>query len=337
MTSVEETQISDSAPLEGVGDRLRKAREAQGLSVSDVAQALKITTRQVELLEGNVWSELPGYTFVRGFVRNYGRFVRLDADQLLKELEAAAVPKPPALNISSGTHVALPNQGQVQRRDFITMLLGAGLVLVALLVFFLLPEDWWSAGPGKLLQRNSGAPTAASAPAAPPVATVGSGGAPASEPAPLFPPGTPVEGAMPPGGGGPAPASAPAASAATLPGGASLTPSAAVSAASPAVASATPGGGASRAMQVTAAPAPQPGAVVAEFGVSQLSWIEVQDKTGTILLSENLPAGARRSVTGVPPLSVIVGNADGVKLTVNGKQVDLQSRTRNSVARLTLE
>jgi cytoskeleton protein RodZ len=343
MNPVEETQISDSGPLEGVGDRLRTARNAQGLSVNDVAQALKITPRQVELLEGSAWSELPGYTFVRGFVRNYARFLRLDADQLLKDLDSAAVPQPPALNLSPGTHVALPNQGQAQRRDFITMLLGAGLVLVALLVFFLFPEDWWSAGPGKLLQRNAGEATQVAAPAPPPPASPAPLAAPPAESGPLFPPGSPGEGAVPAGGAVPVTAGGPEFPATAMPGAASLTPPGTAPGAG-APAGTAPAGAPATWVPATTGAVPaavpataRPGAVVAEFGVSQLSWIEVQDKTGAILLSENLPAGARRSVTGVPPLAVVVGNADGVKLSVNGKVVDLQSRTRNSVARLTLE
>lgn len=327
MNPVEELQTSDAAPVEGVGDRLRQARQAQGLSVDDVAQALKISPRQVEQLEGGAWSELPGYTFVRGFVRNYARFLRLDVDTILKDLESAAVPKPPVLELSAGTHVALPAQGQVQRRDFITMLVGAGLVLVALLVFFLFPEDLWNAGKARLME---------SAPASLPASAPVSAAAPALPAAPVFPPAIQPDASQP--------VAAPVA-VETVPAGVPgtlVSPATVPSAAAPA---ATP---------VTAAPAPvpavalpastapvaasaRPGAVAAEFSVSQLSWIEVQDKTGAILLSENLPAGARRSVSGVPPLSVVVGNADGVKLTVNGKVVDLQSRTRNSVARLTLE
>jgi len=323
MNPVEELQISDAGPVEGVGDRLRKARQEQGLSLDDVAQALKISPRQVEQLEGGAWSELPGYTFVRGFVRNYARFLRLDVDGVLKDLESAAVPKPPVLELSAGTHVALPAQGQVQKRDFITMLLGAGLVLVALLVFFLFPEDWWNTGKARLMEHISVGPAAsAPAPAAAPAP------APAVPSTQLFPPALSPESSLP--------AAAPVAvEPVPVAASAVVSPAAPPSAVTAAVAP-------SPAVPLPASPAPvaasaRPGAVTAEFGVSQLSWIEVQDKTGAILLSENLPAGARRSVSGVPPLTVVVGNADGVKLTVNGKVVDLQSRTRNSVARLTLE
>ena len=62
------------------GAALRAAREAAGLSIDDVAQQLKLAPRQVQALEDDDYARLPGRTFVRGFVRNYARFVRLDPD-----------------------------------------------------------------------------------------------------------------------------------------------------------------------------------------------------------------------------------------------------------------
>ena len=70
------------------GAKLRAAREAAGLSVDAVAQQLKLAPRQVKALEDDDWQRLPGRTFVRGFARNYARFVRLDPDAVLALLPA---------------------------------------------------------------------------------------------------------------------------------------------------------------------------------------------------------------------------------------------------------
>lgn len=70
-----------------VGQRLRAAREAAGLGVGDVAQSLKYSVRQVELIEADNYAALPGITIVRGFVRSYARLLRIDADVLLHMLE----------------------------------------------------------------------------------------------------------------------------------------------------------------------------------------------------------------------------------------------------------
>jgi len=79
----------------GNGERLRKAREAAGLAVADVAQRLKMPVRVIESLEAGDWDRLDAPVFVRGQLRSYARLlgVRIDED-----LPAAsgAVPIEPA-------------------------------------------------------------------------------------------------------------------------------------------------------------------------------------------------------------------------------------------------
>lgn len=77
-----------------VGCLLRDAREAAGLTVAEVAQSLKFSPRQIQLLEADDYAALPGTTIVRGFVRSYARFLKLDADSLLQALEAS-IPSAP--------------------------------------------------------------------------------------------------------------------------------------------------------------------------------------------------------------------------------------------------
>jgi cytoskeleton protein RodZ len=72
------------------GALLRAARETAGLTVDAVAQQLKLAPRQVKAIEDGDFTRLPGRTFVRGFVRNYARVVRLDPEAVLGALPAAA-------------------------------------------------------------------------------------------------------------------------------------------------------------------------------------------------------------------------------------------------------
>lgn len=73
-----------------VGQQLRAERERQGLLVTDVAQRLKYSPRQIEAVESEDFQAMPGLTFVRGFVRGYARLLGLDADALVRSLEASA-------------------------------------------------------------------------------------------------------------------------------------------------------------------------------------------------------------------------------------------------------
>src|SRR5438309_9495044 len=101
---------SPQAPYEPVsaGTALRGAREAAGLSIDAVAQQLKLAPRQVQALEDDDFARLPGRTFVRGFVRNYARFLGLDPDDLVARLPDANVA--PALE-----RPALGSSGQIGR------------------------------------------------------------------------------------------------------------------------------------------------------------------------------------------------------------------------------
>jgi cytoskeleton protein RodZ len=66
----------------GCGERLRKAREAAGLSVADVGARLKMPVRVVESLEAEDWSRLGAPVFVRGQLRSYGRLLGLTTEQV---------------------------------------------------------------------------------------------------------------------------------------------------------------------------------------------------------------------------------------------------------------
>jgi cytoskeleton protein RodZ len=85
--------IHDTEPagLVPAGARLRDARMAAGLSIDAVAQQLKLAPRQVKALEDDDYAQLPGRTFVRGFMRNYARLVRLDPDAVLASLPEAGM------------------------------------------------------------------------------------------------------------------------------------------------------------------------------------------------------------------------------------------------------
>jgi cytoskeleton protein RodZ len=67
------------------------------------------------------------------------------------------------------------------------------------------------------------------------------------------------------------------------------------------------------------------------------AWLEVKDGAGRMLISSLNPAGAERTVRGRPPFEIVIGNASSVKMTYDGKPVDLRPHTRVEVARFTLQ
>lgn len=90
--------------------------------------------------------------------------------------------------------------------------------------------------------------------------------------------------------------------------------------------------------------APPAGPAVPASAAARLSmsftgraWVEVRDRNGKIIHSQNNVAGADQVVEGEAPLSLVIGSAPNVKLIYKGQQVDLSAFAKADVARLTLE
>jgi cytoskeleton protein RodZ len=61
---------------------------------------------------------------------------------------------------------------------------------------------------------------------------------------------------------------------------------------------------------------------------SALSWAEISDASGKLLLQGLYAGGASRTLSGMPPLRVIVGNTPVVTLQVNGQPVAIEGLAR---------
>lgn len=70
-----------------IADDLREARLARGLEVADAARSLRIRAVYLLALEEGRFSDLPGPTYVAGFLRAYGRFLDLDGDELVRRFK----------------------------------------------------------------------------------------------------------------------------------------------------------------------------------------------------------------------------------------------------------
>jgi cytoskeleton protein RodZ len=71
-----------------IGNSLREARLRRGLSVTDVENVTKIRAKYVEALEENDFEVLPGPTVVKGFLRSYAIFLKLDPELILHEYKS---------------------------------------------------------------------------------------------------------------------------------------------------------------------------------------------------------------------------------------------------------
>ena len=74
-----------------------------------------------------------------------------------------------------------------------------------------------------------------------------------------------------------------------------------------------------------------------ELEFDQISWVEIKQSNGKVLLSRLNPAGSKQQIEGLPPFEVVIGNAAHVRMAYNDALVDLRPYASVDVARLTLE
>jgi cytoskeleton protein RodZ len=282
-----------------LGRILSKERERQGLSRTEVAQRLHMSAAQIEAIESGEYSRLPQGPFLRGFVRNYGKLLGVDADTLLSEL-AQVAPRNAAPDIVvPSQNIRFDPMGERLASPYVK----AGVLAVVVVALAFAAMYWWlfirpipSASQAKRAAEKAAAEAPRGGPpqqlAAPPIT--------APDPVPPSPAPTVPEGAEPARNG---------------------TSKAEVSKTDAAKAETTRGAG-MRALRL-------------RFHAE--SWVEVRDAQGTVLFSRLNAGGSQAEVVGRPPLSVVVGNATEVDVMYEGRDFPLEPHTKVAVARFTLE
>lgn len=71
-----------------VGEQLRTAREARGLSVHQAAEVTKIRTDHLRALEEANFGMFTAPVYIKGFTRSYATLLKLDVPSLMRQLEA---------------------------------------------------------------------------------------------------------------------------------------------------------------------------------------------------------------------------------------------------------
>jgi cytoskeleton protein RodZ len=99
-------------PLLSPGAALKQAREAAGLTLDVVSQRTLIPLVRLRALEDDDYEQVGVATFVMGYTRSYSRFLGLNPDPLLRQLEEL-VPKP---SVGPFDHPSVALALQVQRR-----------------------------------------------------------------------------------------------------------------------------------------------------------------------------------------------------------------------------
>lgn len=308
MSVPEETDTGAPATA---GARLRAAREARGLSAAELAARLHLDQPMIEALERDDHARLPAPAYVRGYLRNCARLLGVSEQELLEAYQPPVPPEPETPPVRRARwRVQLP---YIPLQTLIAALAIAGLLALAL-----------AYGPGLVdrIMSLRNEPAAAAGDGAP-LPLPGADQPRQELPAPL-----PAEPAMPETA--PAPAEgAPDASAETV--DAEFATLAEVEARETR---------ARQAVEEPVAAEPEPaaaGEITLELDLLDDSWVELRDGRHRRLFAGLLKMGAHRKLTGQPPLSVVLGNSPGVRLSVDGKAFDHARYNRGRVAKFEIE
>ncbi len=120
-------------PIERIGLRLKRGREAKGLSLSDVVKQLSLASEIIEALESDDTEALPSAVFVQGYLRSYAKIIDIDAEPLIT-LYRAQTPQKELGTLSQPSIKQEVHSGHGVVRA-ISWIIGLGLI--ALVAF------WW--------------------------------------------------------------------------------------------------------------------------------------------------------------------------------------------------
>jgi cytoskeleton protein RodZ len=314
-----------------VGETFRRERLKRNLDLEQVSRELKISPRFLEAIEDEDFEKLPGGVFAKAFIRQYGKLLGLNDDELAAQLQQTFEPPPsepsssaPPSSFQGGVApIQVPRMEEWQSvgdQGFRwSGSLSAAIVVVLVMLICSAVYAW--------LQRprtpvtavhNNPAPvqTAAANAATPPSSTPS---APANPPAPSVTSAQPVTSqtpsappSAPPSGSQPAPSQPAANPPATPPTVAQSTPAQPTAAppnANPAQPNANP----------EAAPT-TPGPVHVEIKADRPVWVLARID-GKYAFSGTLDSAQTRTVDGASNVVLRIGNAGGVTLILNGKPV----------------
>jgi len=304
MMPIAQTETATRTTIRGPGAQLAQARKDLHLTQEAVAAKLHLASNQIQALELDDYSHLPGTTYVRGYLKSYALLLGLSPDPILTaHSQLTAVPTAVDYSVIAPKREITSRHHQVRFVTYFMVAIVIGLAVA-----------WWQGRdnqiPSPLLTAGSGEAITPRSDVAPDAADLAGSDKSTSSidvPVTLKPEEMTIKNNQPIVTQAPAAQTSP-----PVPVSQSV-----VSVTDPATLLSGP-----RMKLILTA--------------DQESWADIRDARQIKLLYETVPAGRTVMLEGVAPLSIFLGNAAGVRLDYNGKSVDVGQHKRGMIARFTL-
>ncbi len=303
------------------GERLRRAREEKGLSQEEACKHLRLSTSYMRALEQDDYDRLPEAPFIKGYLRNYARFLGLPAEELARQFQQRV---DEMRQDEREREQAALDDAPSNREWRLPALAVLAVVLLVAVGWWLWPRDELSAPDPAVDDGGRGGEEAFDSPAPP------------EAPEPAMPetnqPSDPVRDSLQPpserGGDGHQGAEPPSHQANDGSSGGEP-------ASRPELAEQTPQSQASQ-TELAAAPG-EDGIDSLTLEFSRVCWIKGVDASGATLTQGQQSAGGSVNLDGEAPFRVTLGDAAAVSaVRVNGSAVSLPSQRSGDVVRVTL-
>ena len=135
-------ELQPISPEETAGQILSSARLGWDLTVEEVADNLNLSADTIRALERDEYDSLPGYTFVKGYIRSYANLLRLNPDELVSLLDV----QPEKLSEIPSTKSSIRQRGRTTKRakSRAGKVFKGIFVLLLLIVLALVGLNQWS-------------------------------------------------------------------------------------------------------------------------------------------------------------------------------------------------
>jgi cytoskeleton protein RodZ len=121
-------------PSDALGERFRAAREARGLSLSDVSDQIRIRTVYLAAIEDENWNTIGAPVYIRGFIRTYARFLGIEPEEAVAAFNRVQPAPPPATNLPADEPPAR-GAGRVKGSALVWVASAVAILLIAFVVY----------------------------------------------------------------------------------------------------------------------------------------------------------------------------------------------------------
>ncbi|MEW5976807.1 MAG: RodZ domain-containing protein [Acidobacteriota bacterium] len=112
------------------GANLKRERELRGISLDEIARETKISVRMLEYLEADRFDQLPPGLFRKSFIKSYAAYIGMDEEKVIQDYALLTEPVAPPNSASTSPAVQPANRRPIWVASALILLILAGVLLI---------------------------------------------------------------------------------------------------------------------------------------------------------------------------------------------------------------